>query len=171
MVGGESAGGGLCAAVCMMARDRGIHVSFQLPLYPMISNLDTESSRNNHGKIWNTRKNHLGWRIYLRKDAKQAVSPYAAPANQRDYRDLPPCYTFVGDGEPFYAETLRYVEELRRAGVDATVDVYHTDVHAFDMLRPGHPLSRKAIAAFERHFEAALRYSSDRTREKPEGTR
>ena len=70
MVGGESAGGGLCAAVCMMARDRGIHVAFHFPLYPMLNNLDTESSRDNHGRIWNTRRNHLGWRLYLRGDAK-----------------------------------------------------------------------------------------------------
>ena len=78
MVGGESAGGGLCAAVCMMARDRGIKIAYQMPLYPMISNTDTESSRNNHGKVWNTSRNHLGWRIYLRKNAKSSVSPYAA---------------------------------------------------------------------------------------------
>ena len=50
MVGGESAGGGLAAAVCMMARDKGIHVSFQMPLYPMISNIDTESSKDNEGR-------------------------------------------------------------------------------------------------------------------------
>ena len=73
MVGGESAGGGLCAAVCMMARDRGIKIAYQMPLYPMISNLDTESSRDNHGKIWNTARNHIGWRIYLRKDSKKIV--------------------------------------------------------------------------------------------------
>ena len=117
MVGGESAGGGLAIAVCMMARDRGVRVSYQMPLYPMISNVDTPTSRDNHGKVWNTRRNHIGWRLYLRKDAKKKVSPYAAPAWQTDYSDLPPCYTFVGDGEPFYAETLRYVEELQRAGV------------------------------------------------------
>ena len=36
VVGGESAGGGLAAAVCLLARDEGeIPVSFQLPLYPM----------------------------------------------------------------------------------------------------------------------------------------
>ena len=45
VVGGESAGGGLAAAVCMMARDRGVHIGFQLPLYPMISNIDTEARR------------------------------------------------------------------------------------------------------------------------------
>ncbi|MBR1457692.1 MAG: alpha/beta hydrolase fold domain-containing protein [Oscillospiraceae bacterium] len=155
MVGGESAGGGLAAAVCMMARDGGLRVAFQMPLYPMLSNLDTESSRNNHGRVWNTRRNHLGWWLYLRGKAKERVSPYAAPANQTDYAGLPPCYTFVGDGEPFYAETLAYVEALRKAGVEAAVDVYHTDMHAFDMLRDD-ALSREAIERFERHFEKAL---------------
>lgn len=70
MVGGESVGGGLATAVCMMARDNGLSLDFQMPLCPMISNLDTESSHNNHGKVWNTRRNHLGRRMYLRKDAK-----------------------------------------------------------------------------------------------------
>ena len=155
VVGGESAGGGLCAAVCMMARDRGIPVAFQMPLYPMLSNIDTESSEDNHGKVWNTRKNHLGWRLYLRGDAKKEVSPYAAPSAQTEYSGLPPCYTFVGDGEPFYSETLAYVKNLRDAGVEAAVDVYHTDVHAFDMLKTD-ALSAQATAEFERRFEYAL---------------
>ena len=157
MVGGESAGGGLCAAVCMIARDRGIKVSYQFPLYPMISNIDTDSSRDNHGKIWNTRRNHLGWKLYLRNDAKKEASPYAAPAQQKDYRNLPPCYTFVGDGEPFYSETLQYVENLKAAGVKAAVDVYHTDMHAFDMMQPKKDPGRQAIIAFEKRFEEALK--------------
>ena len=144
MVGGESAGGGLCAAVCMMARDKDIHISFQIPLYPMLSNLDTESSRDNHGRIWNTRRNHIGWRLYLRGDAKKAVSPYASPARQTDYRGLPPCYTFVGEGEPFYTETLQYAANLRAAGVEAMADVYPTNVHAFDMLYPEQEIAKQA---------------------------
>ena len=82
MVGGESAGGGLAVAVCMMARDNGINIAYQMPLYPMISNIDTISSRDNRGRVWNTRRNHFGWRLYLRGDAKKSVSPYAAPAQQ-----------------------------------------------------------------------------------------
>ena len=121
MVGGESAGSGLCAAVCMMARDRGIRVAYQFPLYPMLSNLDTESG-----------------------DAKKAVLPYASPAQQTDYHGLPPCYTFVGEGEPFYAETLQYVASLKAAGVEAEVDVYPTDVHAFDMLYPEQEVAKQA---------------------------
>lgn len=156
MVGGESAGGGLCAAVCMMARDRGIHVAFQMPLYPMLSNIDTESSRDNHGRGWDTRRNHLGWRIYLRGDAKKAVSPYASPSQQTDYKGLPPCYTFVGDGEPFYAETLQYVKNLKEAGVDAEVDVYSTDLHAFDIMKPDKEPAAEAKERFCDRFGTAI---------------
>lgn len=59
--------------------------------------------------------------------------------------------------KPFYAETLKYVENLRAAGVPADVDVYPTDMHAFDMLRPQDAVSQEAIQNFERHFEQALR--------------
>ena len=155
MVGGESAGGGLAVAVCMMARDKGIKVACQMPLYPMISNIDTESSRDNHGKVWNTRRNHIGWRLYLRKDAKKQVSPYASPAWQTDYSNLPPCYTFVGDGEPFYCETLAYVEKLKAAGVEAEVAVYHTDVHAFDIFSEKR-YSLEAKEKFYQWFEKTL---------------
>jgi len=83
MVGGESAGGGLCAALCMKARDTGsVNIAFQMPLYPMLDNYDTDSSRDNHGRVWNTRRNHFGWKMYLGKDAKKVVSPYASPARQ-----------------------------------------------------------------------------------------
>ncbi len=165
MVGGESAGGGLAAAVCMMARDRGLPVAFQMPLYPMISNLDTETSRDNHGRIWTTRRNHLGWRLYLRGQAGKPVLPYAAPAGQTDWRGLPPCYTFVGEGEPFRAETLQYVENLRSAGVPAEADVYPTGIHAFDMLYPEQEVSRQAIAGFHRHFEDAMKQLDDHAQE------
>lgn len=159
MAGGESAGGGLCAALCMMARDLGeVNLSYQMPLYPMLDNLDTKSSADNHGKVWNTRKNHFAWRLYLRRDAKKIVSPYAAPARQTDYSGLPPAYTFVGDGEPFYCETCTFIENLRRAGVEAGMDVYPSDMHAFDMMRPDDPLSRTAAERFCTEFSYAAEH-------------
>lgn len=156
MVGGESAGGGLCAALCIMARDRGeVAVAYQMPLYPMIDNLDTESSRDNHGRGWNTWENHIGWRLYLRAAAKEKVPPYAAAARETDYSRLPPAYTFVGDGEPFYCETLTFIDNLRRAGVEAECDVYHTDMHGFDMLDARTEMITLAIERFGRRFEYA----------------
>lgn len=156
MVGGESAGGGLTAALTMLARDRGtVNIAFQMPLYPMIDNFDTDSSRDNHAKVWNTRRNHQAWAVYLRKDARKNVSPYAAPARQTDYSGLPPAYTFVCTAEPFYCETLTYIEKLKAAGVEAEVDVYEGMYHAFDMNIPKHPTSREAIRRFNEHFAYA----------------
>lgn len=156
MVGGESAGGGLCAAVCIRARDTGeVNVAFQMPLYPMLDDRDTETSRDNHGRVWNTRRNHLAWRLYLRGTDRARLSPYAAPARLTDFAGLPPAYSFVADGEPFYAETVRYFDRLRAAGIPAELDIYHTDLHAFDMMRPRDTQSIAATEAFERRFAAA----------------
>ena len=108
MVGGESAGGGLCAALSLLARDRGdVRIAYQMPLYPMIDDRDTASSRDNHNKVWNTRRNHMAWGLYLRGLGKGCEVPaYAAPARATDLFSLPPAYTFVSTGEPFYAETM-----------------------------------------------------------------
>lgn len=146
VVGGESAGGGLAVAVCLSARDNGeIPIAAQLPLYPMLDSEDTESSADNHGKVWNTRRNHWGWRHYLGEAYRtDSVSKYASPARETDYSGLPPCYTFVSEGEPFYSETLSYVKNLQEAGVEASMDVYPGDVHAFDMMHPGKDQSKKA---------------------------
>lgn len=152
MVGGESAGGGLTAALCMLARDRDeVNIAFQMPLYPMLDHRDTDSSRNNHGISWNTKRNHAAWKLYL-KDISGDIPPYASPSRQTDYSSLPPAYTFVGDREPFYCETLTYIENLRKAGIAAHVDVYPTGFHAFDMLLPFRRISRQAIVGFEKQY-------------------
>lgn len=136
IVGGESAGGGLAVAVCLYARDKGnIPIMLQIPLYPMIDCYETESSKNNHGYGWNTRKNNSAWNLYLRNVRdKGEISKYASPSREVDYSNLPPCYTFIADGEPFYSETLKYIEDLKKANVDAKVDVYHGKTHAFDII-------------------------------------
>ena len=156
MVGGESAGGGLTAAIAMYARDKGeVNIAFQMPLYPMIDNFDTDSSRDNHAKVWNTKRNHQAWAVYLRKDAKKEVSPYAAPSRQTDYSGLPPAYTFVCTAEPFYCETLTYIDNLKAAGIEAKVDVYEGMYHAFDMSEPESDAGREAIKRFNEHFAYA----------------
>ena len=94
--------------------------------------------------------------MYLRADAKKAVSPYASPVQQTDYSGLPPCYTFVGDGEPFYQETLDYVAALKAAGVDAEADVYPSNVHAFDMLLPWKEDSKAARQRLCEEYERII---------------
>ena len=156
IVGGESAGGGLAAALCQYARDRGeVPVAFQIPLYPMLDCEDTPSSRDNHARGWDTEKNHRGWRAYLGELwGTDRVPPYASPSRAADYRGLPPCYTYVEDGEPFYDETLTYVRRLNEAGVEARADVFHGRTHGFDALL----WTKNAREAKRRLLEAAEPY-------------
>ena len=159
MIGGESAGGGLTVAVCMYARDKKeVNVAFQMPLYPMLDDRDTESSKDNHAPVWNTKRNHKAWKLYLGERWKKDVPVYAAPARQTDYRNLPPAYTFVGNIEPFYCETVTYVKNLKKAGIKAKVDVYPNCFHAFDMFLPFSKISRKAIAKFEKEYLYAVEH-------------
>lgn len=42
--------------VIVLARDKGeVNIAYQMPLYPMIDNFDTKTSKNNHNKVWNIR--------------------------------------------------------------------------------------------------------------------
>ncbi len=157
MVGGESAGGGMTAALCMLAQDRGeVNIAYQMPLYPMLDDRDTPSSADNRAPNWNTKRNHKAWKRYLREAyGTDIVSCYAAPARREDLRGLPPCYTFVGDAEPFLCETVDYVRRLREAGVEAECDVYPNWFHAYDLFFPTKKVVREAVARFEERFQYA----------------
>lgn len=170
MVGGESAGGGLTAALCMYEKDiGGTRVAFQMPLYPMLDDRDTESSRDNHAPVWNTKRNHRAWVKYLRRLSGREIPCYTAPARRKYYSGLPPAYTFVSTAEPFYAETLIYVRNLRKAGVKARMNVYRGLFHAFDMLLPFLPVSRFAAREFGRHFSYAQKHFFAPQESKKEG--
>lgn len=159
IVGGESAGGGLAVSVCLYARDKGkIPIMLQIPLYPMIDCNDTESSKDNHGYVWNTKRNKDAWKLYLRDlYGSKKVPKYASPSREKDYSNLPPCYTFVADGEPFYTETLKYIDNLKKAKVDAKVDIYHGKIHAFDMMtfwtKNSRDARKKLLEEVEKYFK------------------
>lgn len=145
-VGGESAGGGLCAALCMLAHDLGeVNIAYQMPLYPMLDCYDTASSAHNHlDPTWGTWRNHAAWMLYLGKYyGSERIPCYASPSRRRNYQGLPPCYSFVCRHEPFHDETVTFIENLRRAGVEAELDVYGGNYHAFDMWM----ITPRAIAA------------------------
>ncbi len=90
MVGGESAGGGLTVATCLLARDIGeVNIAFQMPLYPMLDDRETASSRDNHAPVWNTRTNRFAWKYYLRGLGGVTPPCYAAPAREAIMRACP----------------------------------------------------------------------------------
>jgi len=148
MVGGQSAGGGLSAAVSLRARDTGeVQIALQFPLYPMIDDrMQTESARENNAPVWSSDTNRWAWRLYLGERFGGDVPPWAAPARAEDLRGLPPTVTFVGDLEPFRDETIAYVDRLRDAGVPVRFEVFERCFHAFDVVHPQAAVSERARA-------------------------
>lgn len=145
-VGGESAGGGLTAALCIYARDKGERcIGFQMPLYPMLDDRVTETSKNNSAPVWDTRANKSAWRVYLGdRVMNHNVSPYAAPARNEDFSNLPPAISIIGTEEPFYAETLTYFDNLHKADIETRLKEFKGGYHAFDMMAPYAQISKNA---------------------------
>ncbi|MDR1734295.1 MAG: alpha/beta hydrolase [Oscillospiraceae bacterium] len=157
-VGGESAGGGMTAALTLYARDKGeINVAYQMPLYPMIDDRPTASNTGNTHAIWNSASNDHAWNLYLNGRKGAADIPiYAAPARAADYTNLPPTCTYVGSIEAFHDETVTYVENLRAAGVHVDFRVFEGAYHAFDIVQPEAAISKQARA----FFMDSLRYAA-----------
>lgn len=129
-IGGASAGGGLCAALALLARDRArVTPVFQVLVYPMIDDRSVGPHLYHPGhRLWDATSNKFGWRAYL-GGADPAV---AAPARRSDLAGLPPAWLGVGTLDLFHDEDLAYAERLRQAGVSCQVHVVPGAFHGFD---------------------------------------
>jgi acetyl esterase/lipase len=126
-VGGTSAGGGLAAALALLARDRGeVPLRFQLLDCPMLDDRQiTPSSRLDGLHIWNRHSNAFGWRSYLGDlYGTPNVPAYAAPARATDLSGLPPAYVCVGAADGFRDEDIDYAVRLNQDGVPAELRVH-----------------------------------------------
>jgi acetyl esterase/lipase len=156
-IGGESAGGGLAAALALLARDRReVPVAFQLLIYPMIDNL---TGANGHDVtlagefIWTKASNDYAWRALLGDAHKgEDASPYAAAARAEDLSGLPSTYIAVGTLDLFVDENIEYARRSISAGVPTELKVYPGAYHGFEDLAPDAAISR----AFVRDYVSAL---------------
>ena len=145
-IGGESAGGGLAAALGLLARDRGEPpVAFQLLIYPMIDDRQTTESSQWPDPIWPPNANSYGWTSYLGTAKGTADVPiYAAAARATDLAGLPPTLISVGAIDGFSDEDIDYAVRLRHAGVPVELHVYPGAPHGFDAFAPETATARRA---------------------------
>ncbi len=158
-VKGESAGGGLAAALALYARDQGgPGLAFQHLIYPMIDDR-TCTNPDPHpftGEFtWTPAKNAYGWSSLLgMPPGSPGVSAYAAVARAEQLAGLPPAFIAVGALDLFLEENLAYARRLTRAGVPAELHLYPGAFHGFHMA-PG----ARVTQAAERDSREALRRS------------
>ena len=159
-IGGGSAGGGLTAALALLARDRGgPAICFQMPLYPMIDDRNITPSSyeiTDQHAVWNRENNLVAWRMYLGNHANEEISSYAAPTRAENLAGLPPTYTCVGQLDPFRDETIDYVARLAQAGVEVEFHQYPGCFHAFEHIVPDAEISQRAKNEYIKALARAL---------------
>lgn len=147
-ISGGSAGGGLAAALALLARDRAeIPLAFQLLIYPMIDDRRVTESSSWQVPIWPPLSNERGWAAYLGdllNGDERDIPAYAAPTRATDLTGLPPALVVVGALDGFLDEDVEYAMRLTRASVPTELHVYPGGPHGFDALLPGTALARRA---------------------------
>ncbi len=125
---GESAGGGLAAALAQLARDRrSAALACQVLIYPMLvppeQSLDTAAPDPRTGHfIWSRASNSFAWSAYLS----------GAALNESSITDLPPAFIAVGELDLFVHDNLAHAASLLAAGTSVEAHLYPGAIHGFD---------------------------------------
>lgn len=161
-VGGDSAGGNLAAAACLLARDRGgPAICHQLLVYPVadLSRFDTASYRENATGYFLTRTGMMWFRDQYVPSPERARDPLASPLLTEDARGLPPAHILTAEFDPLRDEAEAWAARLSRAHVEVVCTRYDGAIHGFftmgAYLSLGAQARRDAAVRLRAAFDAA----------------
>lgn len=146
-VGGESAGGCLSTAVCLMARDRGTDMPcFQLLIYPVTDiTMDTDSNiRFTDTPVWNSELSKMMWPAYVPDRSRDDIC-YAAPMQAKYFGNLPPAYVEAAEFDCLHDEAINYANAMKGAGVLVEINETKGTMHGFDSMLDA-STTRKVVA-------------------------
>lgn len=115
---GDSAGGNMAAALCLMARDRnGPLITYQVLLNPApdLSCGGTLTYQNDALDIM-----RLQAKLYAQSE-DDLFNPYFSPLQAKDHTRLPPALIVLAEKDDLYADGLAYAEKLLEANVDVKI--------------------------------------------------
>ncbi|MCO1335961.1 alpha/beta hydrolase [Microbulbifer sp. OS29] len=146
---GDSAGGGLAAALAIVTRDKkGPPLARQILLYPMLDDRTvTADPQLLTFASWTNEDNLTAWTALLGNQVgSPTVSPYAAPARLQHANGLAPAFIDVGELDIFRDESIEYTRLLTDAGVSTELHVRPGVSHAWEVYAPEISVSRRAFA-------------------------
>jgi acetyl esterase len=157
-IGGDSAGGNLCAAVALMNRDRGgPPPALQLLVYPCVDSACESPSitANGAGYMLTADAMRWMWATYMGADGDHD-DPYVAPIRAKSLGGLPPAVVITAEFDPLRDEGEAYGRALARAGVPTTVSRYAGQIHGFFSMYALAPQARVATAQAARSLRSAF---------------
>lgn len=137
-IAGDSVGGGMSAAVTLLAKQRG-DVTFlqQVLFYPVTDAAFDTPSYHEFAEGYFLRRDGMQWFWdQYTSDPAQRAEITASPlrASVEELSGLPPALVITGEADVLRDEGEAYANKLRRAGVPVTAVRYQGIIHDFVML-------------------------------------
>lgn len=132
-VGGDSAGGNLAAALCLVQRDAGQPLpGFQLLIYPATDMRAVAPSHTTNGQGYMLTNDSIAWyRGNYIADAAQWTDWRASPLLAASHAGLPPALVLTAGFDPLRDEGLQYANALSAAGVPTQYVCFERQIHGF----------------------------------------
>jgi acetyl esterase len=139
-VAGDSVGGGMTAALALMANERGDVRFVQQSMYYPVTDAAMETASYEQfaeGYFLTAKGMAWFWDAYL-PDVERRSEPYASPlrASDEQLAGLPSALVIVDEADVLRDEGEAYAARLRAAGVEVTTVRYDGITHDFMMLNP-----------------------------------
>lgn len=149
---GDSAGGGIAAALAAReAAERGPLAGLVL-LYPMLDDRTQPDPLLVHVATWGYDANATGWAALLGGGPESLVRKMV-PARIDELSSLPPTYLEVGQLDIFRDECMAFAIRLSQSGVPCEFHLWPGATHAFEKVAPTSELARRAIDARSRALQ------------------
>ena len=154
MVGGDSAGGNLAAAVAIALRDEGaVKLRAQILTYPIVDVTFQYDERFEKGVALT----NGGMRDFIDKyvpDTAQRRDWRCSPLFAQSLKGLPPALVLLAGFDPLYDEGEAYAARLRSEGVAVTLKEFPGQMHGFVSRPKMLPKSLDAIADIAAFMDA-----------------
>jgi acetyl esterase/lipase len=154
VVAGDSAGGGLAAALLLSAKADSVPVPAGgvclSPWADLTNSADSYRTRSATDQLFSLTSAVEAARLYL--GAGDPRDPQASPVFG-DWSGLPPLLIQVGDTEVLLDDAANLAAAARRGGVDVTHHVYPDMPHVWQLQYPAFPESVEAVDEIGRFIE------------------
>jgi acetyl esterase len=158
VIAGDSAGGNLAAATCLLARDAGGPApALQLLICPILDLATESESRRAFAEGYFLSRETMARDLadYL-PDGVDLRDPRLSPLHAADLAGLAPTHLHVAQFDPFRDEGLAYAERLRASGAAVSSTVHPGMIHYFYAMPGAIPYAETALSEIGAAVKAAL---------------